>query len=876
MTADPFSRSFALDGFQLEAAEAIASDENVLVSAPTGSGKTVVAETAISRALETGLRCFYTAPIKALSNQKFNDLVAVMGEDRVGLLTGDHAINPDAPVVVMTTEVLRNMTYANSAALHDLGWVVLDEVHFLSDAYRGPVWEEVLIHTPPKVRFVCLSATVSNAAELGDWITSLRGPTRTVVEHKRPVSLDSHLLVGDRSTEQQHLVPLLVKGRPNPQGRRFDQDRPSGMQGRRPRSRFYTPRRGEVVERLRSEGLIPAIYFIFSRNACDDAAKRCAEINVGLTTKAERVRIRQIVESRTTHMSDEDLAVLGYDSFLATLESGIAAHHAGMVPPFREAVELCFVEGLIKVVFATETLAMGINMPAKSVVIEKLTKFNGESHEPLSPSLYTQLTGRAGRRGIDHEGHAIVLWSPFTTFEQVAELAASRDWQLQSSFRPNYNMAANLIDRYDHDEAFQVLGLSFAQFQAERAVHELNVERERHQAEVSAVEQKLAESPEIEIFDVAGFVELHERLDKLRKKRRSQRFDTDRFLGSLRPGDILELNIDGKNLLRVVLSVSTRRGGSARLSTVDSHGHRLQVTSESDWAFAQMVGRLDLPVPYLPKDREFRAEAGRRLQRLNPKKLRRRASNQRPTSTTDHSLQELRSQLREHPLEGHPEQDRLISEYRDLLKSRQSLNKIDSKIKRSGKTLTSRLEAILEVLEATHHCEGWLLTESGERLRRIYHETDLLISMAISQGLLDDLDHAALAALVSCFTYEHRSSTPAPDPVIPTAKLRVRYPALLKLWKQLERTENRIGTPSTREPQGGFMSSAWSWASGQELHLIIDEDLSGGDFVRNTRQLMDLLDQLSHVCPDPVTARSARTAAEAIRRGVVLSTGGPL
>ncbi|MCB1257866.1 MAG: hypothetical protein KDB26_12215, partial [Microthrixaceae bacterium] len=565
-----------------------------------------------------------------------------------------------------------------------------------------------------------------------------------------------------------------------------------------------------------------------------------------------------------------------YDSFLSTLESGIAAHHAGMVPPFREAVELCFVEGLIKVVFATETLAMGINMPAKSVVIEKLTKFNGESHEPLSPSLYTQLTGRAGRRGIDHEGHAIVLWSPFSTFEQVAELAASRDWQLQSSFRPNYNMAANLIDRYDHDEAFQVLGLSFAQFQAERNVHALNVERDRHQGEVFAVEHKLQQSREMDVFDVAGYVELHDRLDKVRKKRRSQRFETDRFLGSLRPGDILELNVDGKDVLRVVLSVSTRRGGAARLSTVDTHGHRLQVTNDSDWAFAQMVGRLDLPVPYVPKDREFRAEAGRRLQRINPKKLRRRASNRRPDTATDHSLHELRSRIKEHPLEGHPDREQLVADYRDLLRSRQDLKRIDSKIKKAGKTLASRLESILEVLTATHHCEGWSLTESGQRLRRIYHETDLLISMAISQGLLDDLDPAELAALVSCFTYEHRSATPAPDPVIPTAKLRMRYPALLKLWRQLERTESRVGTPSTREPQGGFMSSAWSWASGQELHLIVDEDLSGGDFVRNTRQLMDLLEQLGQVCPDPATARSARTAAEAVRRGVVLSTGGPL
>jgi ATP-dependent RNA helicase HelY len=248
----------------------------VLVSAPTGSGKTVVAEHAVALALRDGGRCFYTAPIKALSNQKYHDLCAAIGSEQVGLLTGDHAINSGAPIVVMTTEVLRNMVYARSAALDGLHWVVLDEVHFLADAYRGPVWEEVLIHTPLDVRFVCLSATVSNAVELGEWIAELRGPTDTVLEHRRPIELDPLLFVGDRSSEREHLVPLVVNGHPNPEGHRFDADRPTTRGGSRPRtrSRFFTPRRVDTIERLAADDLLPAIYFIFSRNGCEEAASQ--------------------------------------------------------------------------------------------------------------------------------------------------------------------------------------------------------------------------------------------------------------------------------------------------------------------------------------------------------------------------------------------------------------------------------------------------------------------------------------------------------------------------------------------------------------------------------------------------------------------------
>jgi superfamily II RNA helicase len=481
---------YPLDRFQLDALDLLDQGQSVLVSAPTGSGKTVVAEYAVHLALGEGAKVFYTTPIKALSNQKYGDLRRRYGAGRVGLLTGDNSINGQAPIVVMTTEVLRNMIHAEPSRLADLRYVVLDEVHFLQDRYRGGVWEEVILGAPPSVTLVCLSATVANADQLAAWISEVRGATGVVIETHRPVELRNLFLVGDRSAERIHLLPTFVDGRPNPEAVKLDEliARPGNGRrgaslprpqagGRRPavagqasrpgRSQLYRPRRVEVVEGLASERLLPAIYFVFSRAGCDESVRHCLDDGLRLTTPEERHRIRAIVESYVDPLTDEDLAVLGYPGFLAGLEAGVAAHHAGMVPPFREAVEACFAEALVKVVFATETLALGINMPARSVVIEEVTKFGGSGHQELTPGEYTQLTGRAGRRGIDEIGYAAVLCSPFHTFDDVARIAGGRPRALSSSFRPTYNLAVNLVRRHTREDAYALVSSSFAQFLSE-------------------------------------------------------------------------------------------------------------------------------------------------------------------------------------------------------------------------------------------------------------------------------------------------------------------------------------------------------------------------------------------------------------------------
>ena len=476
------ARGFPLDPFQSRALDVLDAGRSVLVAAPTGSGKTVIAEYALERSLAAGEKVFYTTPIKALSNQKYRDLVDALGVDRVGLLTGDNAIRGDAPVVVMTTEVLRNMIFARSPTLHGLGCVVLDEVHYLQDPERGAVWEEVIIHLPPAVRLVCLSATVANADELGDWLETVRGETDVVFESSRPVELEQYYAVGDRRSDAVRLVPMFRRNRPNPEGADFDSRRPHRRGGR-----FGLPRRAELVETLHREEMLPAIVFIFSRDGCEAAVDQVRSRVGRLTSTDERVKIRSIAEDHTTALGDDDLRVLGYGSWLDALEAGFAAHHAGIVPPMKEAVEAAFTAGLVKVVFATETLALGINMPARSVVIERLTKFTGERHESLTPGEYTQLTGRAGRRGIDDHGFAVVCWSPWTRFDEVTELAASPPAPLTSSFRPTYNTAANLVRRYDPEHAHRLLNLSFAQFHADRDVVSWERELARQRARLDGL-----------------------------------------------------------------------------------------------------------------------------------------------------------------------------------------------------------------------------------------------------------------------------------------------------------------------------------------------------------------------------------------------------
>ena len=513
---------FGFDEFQIQACHAVEDGKGVLVAAPTGAGKTVVGEFAAFSALSRGKKCFYTTPIKALSNQKYFEFVERFGEDRVGLLTGDTNVNSDADVLVMTTEVLRNMLYANSSTLTNLGSVVMDEVHYLADKFRGAVWEEVLIHLMESVQVISLSATVSNAEEFGEWLGEVRGSTEVIVSEIRPIPLYQHVLIGNR------LIDLFSEpGRVNPEILGLEREalrRQKAPRGRRDRYDDSDNRltRADIIDKLQRENLLPAITFIFSRAGCDAAVKQCLQAGIKLTSAEERLEIVTTAQRYTQNLAEEDLEVLGYRDWLLALERGIAAHHAGLLPSFKGAVEDLFKRGLVKAVFATETLALGINMPARTVVLEKLTKWNGEAHVSITPGEYTQLTGRAGRRGIDIEGNAVVQWSPTVDSATAAGLASTRTYPLRSSFTPSYNMSINLIARFGRERARGSLESSFAQFQADRAV--VGLVRQIRKNESLAAE--LTDSAQCHLGDFNEYsrirIEIKE-LEKLLSKRDGRR-----------------------------------------------------------------------------------------------------------------------------------------------------------------------------------------------------------------------------------------------------------------------------------------------------------------------------------------------------------------
>jgi superfamily II RNA helicase len=651
-----------LDQFQKKAFEALESENSVLVTAPTSSGKTLVAEYAIGKALEGSKHLYYTAPIKALCNQKFRDFSNQFGEENVGLVTGDHSIRRDSKILVMTTEVLRNMLYTTKGVPEDLYCVVLDEIHFLEDPYRGAVWEEIILTLPRRVLLVALSATVSNADELTDWIRSVRGNIDQISRDTRPVPLRGHFLASEKRRNYQLTnIEILKNGKPNTKGQIFK----NTYRGRERQNskRWTTPRRSEIVAELKKLEMLPAIYFIFSRKGCDEARDSMVRYVGALNNKNDGKKARAYAEEKFQLLTVEEKRILRVDSLLEGFEKGFASHHAGLLPVFKQTIEELFSLGLLKLVFATETLAVGVNLPAKSVVVEKLTKFNGDSHDLLKPSQFTQLTGRAGRRGIDEEGHSFTCWAPFVPFNEVADLVMSKEFALTSAFTPTYNMLANLLSSRTEVEAAELLANSFAQFQWVRNTRNIN----------------------------SGLLE----------------------------------------------EVALRRN----------------------------------------------------------------------------------------------------------------------------------------VLEATGLADGWSLTEIGMPLTKVFNESDLLITLAISDGIFDGLQPEELAALVSCFIFRNRGNDSRKrnrDNGETFTNKRIQE--LMLLSAEIEKIETRYGLEPITSPNSGFAKVLFDWVLGRTLSEVLTREFTGGEFVRNVRLSIDLLQQISNVST-PDTAKLARETIGLMERGVVSLSG---
>ena len=911
--------SFQLDDFQIQSCEALERGHGVLVCAPTGAGKTVVGEFAVHLALAAGQKCFYTTPIKALSNQKHNDLVARYGPERIGLLTGDQSINGDAPVVVMTTEVLRNMLYAGSDALQGLSYVVMDEVHFLADRMRGAVWEEVILHLPEHVRLVSLSATVSNAEEFGGWIKTVRGDTTVVVDEHRPVPLWQHVMVGKRLFDLfdysagagKHLVdPELMRHIAN--RREADRladwqprHRGGGRGGSRGSSVNRPPPRPDVIATLDREGLLPAITFIFSRAGCDGAVKQCLRSSLRLTTAEDRERIAVVIDRRCGDLADADLEVLDYYEWREALLRGLAAHHAGMLPVFRHTVEELFTAGLIKAVFATETLALGINMPARTVVLEKLVKFNGEQHMPLTPGEYTQLTGRAGRRGIDVEGHAVVIWHPQESTAEPAEiagLASTRTFPLRSSFAPSYNMTINLVSQMNPEQAHRLLERSFAQYQADRSVVSLvrGVERGEKMLDDIAGEMgwnrstKTAEPAILDYARLRAKISERERAQS-RSSRLQRRQVTNDALGALRRGDII--------------NVTGRRGGLAVVleSANDADDPRPLVLTENRWA-----GRISsadysgatapLGSMTLPKRIEHRQPRVRRdlasalrsaAEGLVVSVDRKRRDSADDSDDADPELLALRESMRRHP--GHRLADReaMARVGERYLRVEKDNEQIRQKVSAATNSLARTFDRIVGLLTERGYVDSGTaevdtapqVTPDGRLLARIYSESDLLVAECLRTGAWTGLASAELAAVLSALVFETRGSDgPTPAHVIdmPTPAVRKALAQTRRMSAELRADEHRHRLNLSREPDEGFVPAIYRWATTGDLAAALDaSDVAGsgvslpaGDFVRWCRQVLDLLDQVRNAAPESSVRTAAKRAIDDIRRGVVAVDSG--
>ena len=927
---DAFAKGFdfPLDDFQVRACRAVGSGQGVLVAAPTGAGKTIVGEFAVFLALATGRKAFYTTPIKALSNQKYADLVRRHGVDQVGLLTGDSSINGEAPVVVMTTEVLRNMMYAGSGTLRGLGFVVMDEVHYLADRLRGAVWEEMIIHLPQDVQVVSLSATVSNAEEFGAWLSEVRGNTEVIVEELRPVPLWQHMMVGQNLydlfadgtiagaavSDPSRVNPELLdrirdsdRGRHDGFGRARDgggdgRGRSGGAAGRRDRGRRTPgggpggggqdrqgvtgparqggrfgggPSRSEVIERLDREGLLPAITFIFSRIGCTSAVSQLLAGDMRLIPQAEGDRIRRTVEERIQGLADEDLTVLGYWEFVEGLTRGFAAHHAGMLPTFREIVEELFTAGRIRAVFATETLALGINMPARSVVLERLVKFNGETHADITPAEYTQLTGRAGRRGIDIEGHAVVLYNRGLDPLAVGGLASTRTYPLRSSFRPTYNMAVNLVGQVGREAARDILETSFAQFQADRAVVGMAVNLKRNEEALAGY----AESMTCHLGDFTSYAGLRNQIRDIEKegaraRSASRRAEAAVSLEKLRPGDVIKIPGGRRSGYAIVIQGNgggKKEGASPTVLTSDAQVRRLTLMDVPTPVDPLMS--LSVPKHFNARNAKSRKDLAATVRIKVPHDPPPAARHTGSGGTDDDvRVAGLGRQMRAHPCHGCPERESHARWAERWWRLRRETDGVARTVEGRTNTVARTFDRICELLvELGYLTEaGAGVTSQGDTLKRLYSEKDLLAAECLRHGIWKRLDPPSLAAIVSTLVHEPRGGETEVSPRMPNDDVREAYEAMVGLWSRLEDSERAHTLPTTGCPDAGMAWMMHRWAGGQRLELVLrDSEIAAGDFVRRCKQVIDLLGQISDAAPEPTVSVTARRAIDAVMRGVV-------
>jgi superfamily II RNA helicase len=858
---------FELDDFQKQAIAALNESRSVVVCAPTGSGKTLIGEYAIHRALERGKRVFYTTPLKALSNQKLRDFRDRFGFEQVGLLTGDVSVNRDAPVVVMTTEIFRNMLYGTpigevGVSLTHVEAVVLDECHYMNDRQRGTVWEESVIYCPPEVQLVALSATVANSDQLTDWIDRVHGPTELIYSDFRPVPLRFHFC------NPKGLFPLLNRDQKgiNPGLKR------KGKQ----RGRQDSPGLAYVVSQLQQRDMLPAIYFIFSRKGCDAAVNELQHMSL-----VNETEIQQLKTQIDQFLNRNPEA--GRSGQVEPLYRGIAAHHAGILPAWKGLVEELFQQGLIKVVFATETLAAGINMPARTTVISSLSKRTDRGHRLLNASEFLQMAGRAGRRGMDELGHVVTVQTRFEGASEAAYLATSGADPLISQFTPSYGMVLNLLQTHTLEEAKELVERSFGQYLAtlhlkpqQQAIADLSAELAHHQAQLATIDADL----------LASYEKLQERLKEERRllkilQQQAQELQSSEFAAALTfaiAGTVLSLK--GKNVpvaspLPAVLVTKTPGSGQFPYLVCLSKENRWHVITVADVVglhaeFPRLAGvdHLNPPAEMPPKPGQSRSgnEETEAIANQIPQ----------PPSMLDRApeiqaqlerVQTVEAQIQSHPAREWGNPTALLKRRHRVERLEHELGDRQSKLGKQAQRYWQEFLSLLEILRHFDCVEAVTPTALGQVAAAIRGDNELWLGLALASGELDDLDPHHLAAACAALVTEvsrpdnwiRYDLSPSVEEALGGLRgirrqlfqLQRRYQIALPVWLELE-----------------WVALVEQWALGVEwLDLCANTSLDEGDIVRILRRTLDFLSQIPHVPHLPNALRvNANRAIQLIDR----------
>lgn len=890
---------FELDAFQTQALDAIAADTHVIACAPTGSGKTIIGEYAAYRAVAQGKRCIYTTPVKALSNQKMAQFAARFGPENVGLLTGDHSIHPEAPVVVMTTEVLRNMIYSSPHRLENVQSVVMDEVHYLGDQSRGVVWEEALISLPVGINIVGLSATIGNPQELITWLSAVIGYTELVESHVRAVPLvhtlanSGHLnriyiSQSDTAVTNPH-VPALSRGKTLHErisrARRYGMDKVS---------------RHQLVDILAEENLLPAIFFIFSRAGCDKAALSLARSSLQLTTPQQRTEIAARLATLKAEFSDSDLHAIDFRLFEKLTLAGVASHHAGVLPALKKAVEEMFDQGLLKVVCATETLAVGIHMPARCTVFESLTKFDGTGHSLMTATQYAQMAGRAGRRGLDSVGHSIIVDRRELSGEDISFMLSSPAGDLVSCFQPDYSMAVNLVRRYTLPHAQELLSRSFAQFQTNKDLKylykKLRQANRDHDRAFSALQQAGGDESFHTYMDLRLELSTAEKALATRRKH-DVKAAVEQSLEELSRGDVIELPGSRWGRIGVVLTTRTEYGRTT-LKMLGDRGRTFILDAHTIAVPPEPVGSLSLPAARSMKRKHFDHAVNDlyALQKKRSRKKSRRSHRGRvPESATAEKLRasitSLRKELSSHPLHGHERLGGLERLYRRFQVQKTAVGNLENTIATRNGELGRQLGRYLDILttrdfltpHSTDGVAGFHTTGWGEVLSHLRCQSPLAIAECLRAQHWHDLSTWELAAVVSILVTSARRND-----------AQVAPPSDQHLAQAIEHTQAVVSAISRDETTRNLDPSntvditlapaIYQWCGGVQLADVLTSaaldghQLTAGDFVSSVRNVVDVLGHIAalernvenyeQLGLQPVV-RTARAAITDLKRGVV-------